>query len=170
MKEWQLADFATAPGGAEEAPSTVIRSEDQLREELSGRRGRRPAMVALISPEGMRLDIGIGGPWAGVQWTEPPYSRNLKLAVATGPHPATAVDFACEGASSGFRPEYLLPAAEAVEIAAYFFAHQRLPEWVAWAAWNPKTNRMEAAPASASPSAFPAGDAAAPAPPPAKPS
>jgi hypothetical protein len=165
MTEWQLIDFAAPLEDDEESPRMAIHSEEQLREELRRCQGRRPAMIALMNPAGERLDIGIGGPWAGMQWTKPPHARTLKLALATGARSPAAIDFACEGASSGFRPEHLLPAGEAIEAAVHYFAHHRLPEWITWAEWSPKTNRMEAVPASASPPALPTLDAAPSTPP-----
>lgn len=171
MTEWYLVDFMSPLGDDEgEAPRTEIRTEAQLRAELTRFRGRRPAMVALIGPEGERLDIGIGGPWAGVQWTKPPYSTHLKMAVATGARAPSGVDFACEGSSGGFRPEHLLPAEQAIEIAAHFFARRGLPEWVGWATWSPETGRAEPAPANGAPPAVQPLDAGAPVAPPVRPS
>ena len=89
MKPWELVDFMSPLSDDEEPARTIIGSEEQLREELGRLRGRKPAMVALMSPQGERLDLGIGGAWSGVQWTKPPYSKNLRMAVATGLRPAT---------------------------------------------------------------------------------
>lgn len=147
MQNWQLLDFLQPLGeGQEESPRTVVQSEEQLRAELSRLRQRRPAMVALVNPQGERLDFGIGGPWSGIQWTTPPYSDNFKTAVASTAPVTSSIEFACEGSVSGFRPEHVLSVEVVMEAVIYFFKHHQLPDWLTWLEWNSRTNEKRIIP------------------------
>jgi hypothetical protein len=171
MKEWQLIDFLNPlEDDQEEAPRLVVRSEEQLREQLKRLQQRRPAMIALISPQDERLDFGIGGPWSGVQWTKPPYSENLRIAIAANAQVQSGIEFACEGSVSGFRPEHVLPVENVIEIVVFFFKHHRLPEWIPWLEWNAKTGQKNMTPAKGSPPVVQTFDVGVSTPPPAMPS
>ena len=96
-------------------------------------------------------------------WTKPPSAENFKTAVAPTVRATTAIEFACEGSVSGFRPEHVWPAEEVIEVVVHYFKQHRLPEWVSWLEWDSKTNTKKMIPPKGSPPAVQALDVGAPA-------
>lgn len=152
MNPWRLVDGRKPLDEGEEHPQIVIRTESQLRDELNQLRIRAPAVVGLISPANGHLDISIGGPFAGVRWIPTPGERSLngdRVAVASQHHSPAPVDFLAEGVPTTLDVNELLPVEEVIDTAMHFYQTQRLPDWLAWSSWNPRTNRWELIPSTA---------------------
>jgi hypothetical protein len=146
MGKWQLADCMNPVEKMEDTPVIAIQSEEQLREELNRMRARKPGIVFLLSPENERLELGIGGPFAGIRWMKPPSEKFFKEAVADRIYSPEPIEFSAEGSDTPFFPEHLFPVEEIIEAAAYFFNHHRLPGWITWSEWNPATKKWDIVP------------------------
>jgi hypothetical protein len=53
------------------------------------------------------------------------------------------IDFRYQGENSSFRPRYLFPVEKTIEAAVHFYKTGKLPDWMDWAEFNPKTKRLE---------------------------
>jgi hypothetical protein len=137
MLAWCLVDGRDPVDRPDDFPTKPISGETELRQELDRRRHLEVGIVSLQSPTGEALQIGIGGPFAGLRWFENPHSsEKSRDLLADGPYCSTRVDFLAEGDTIAFWPEHLMPVDQVVEIAVYFFKHARLPDWVAWKEWD----------------------------------
>ncbi|SRR5260370_11426828 len=142
MAEWHLTDGREPADGPEEFPSVVIESENQLRDELHRLQKLEPGIVALNGPAEKAIQIGIGGPVAGIRYYEAPKkSPRFRVVLADRPCCEKQVDFLAEGDTVAFFPESLFAVEEAIEIVVHFFKHQELPDSVSWKEWNPVTKQ-----------------------------
>ncbi len=137
MAAWRLVDGRDPVDRPDGFGTKLIPGEAELRQELDRHRRLEPGIVSLQSPTGAALQIGIGGPFAAVRWYENPHtSEKTRDLLADGNYCATRVDFLAEGDTIAFWPEHLMPVDQVVEIAMYFFKHERLPDWIAWKEWD----------------------------------
>jgi hypothetical protein len=137
MAVWKLVDGRYPAESPEAFRETVIGSEAELRRELDRLRHLEPATVSIFNPSGEALQIGIGGPFAGIRWHRNPHtSKQSRDILADHPYCPNRVDFASEGDAIAFWPEHLMPVDQAIAIAVYYYQHSELPDWVAWKEWD----------------------------------
>ncbi len=142
MGEWRLVDGRAPAESPEAFPSIVIESESQLREALMRLQKLEPAVVSVQSPRNKAIQLGIGGPWAGIRYfPSPQKSPAHRVVLADRPGCAKRVDFAAEEDTIAFFSDSLIPVDEAIEIAVYFFTHRELPNWVSWKEWDPAVSQ-----------------------------
>ncbi len=154
MASWRLVDGRYPPDDPDDFPIIVISSEAELRQELARLLQLEPGIVSLTSPTNEALQIGIGGPLAGLRWYQDPRScEPSREILADRSYSPNRVDFLAEGDSIAFWPEQLLPADQAVDIVVYFYNHQRLPDWVGWREWDAVCYKWDVKPAVAARSA-----------------
>src|ERR1700722_7847052 len=124
MGDWRLTDGRDPADGPEDFPTVPISSEAELRQELARLRSLEPGIVSLSSPADGALQIGIGGPFAGVRWFYDPNPPHLSRDVLVD-HPCfqDRIDYLAEGDHISFWPENLIPVDQAIEIILYFFNH-----------------------------------------------
>jgi len=136
MAEWRLIDGRNPADSPQDFPAKLISSEAELREELDRLRQLEPGIVSLNSPTGGALQIGIGGPFAGLRWYKKLQSDAPSEVLADRPYCSSRIDFLAEDDAIAFWPEHLMPVDQVIESVVYFFGHQRLPDWVAWKEWD----------------------------------
>jgi hypothetical protein len=137
MADWRLIDGRYPADHDDALPAKAIESEFELVQELDRLRELEPGIFTLNSPTGEALQIGIGGPLAGLRWFENPQtSVNSRDVLADRPSCPGRVDFHAEDEEVPFWPEHLLPVEQAIDIVVFFFTNQRLPDWVAWEEWD----------------------------------
>jgi hypothetical protein len=130
MDNWTLRIYSVdSPGMAREVH---VGSAEVLLDKLTELSHDEPRKLVLTSPEREVLVIGIGGPFAGIQWTKPPYSHNLRFALACPANGPELVDFSCGDELLEFCKRHLLPAQEAIKVILFFFVNKTLPDWLAW--------------------------------------
>ncbi len=139
MSQWYLIDGSMPADSPEEFPKVAIRSEAHLRDELGRLRERRPGIFALEGPDGLALQIGIGGPCAGIRVFNSGKAQHTVLTDCH--HSEKRIDFAAEEDTLAFWPDELMPVERAIDIAAYLYAHRRLPDDVSWKEWNDGAKR-----------------------------
>jgi Immunity protein Imm1 len=134
MTSWELVDvFApiTDPGiSDEDYPRIPVEHETQLRHELLHLAGERPRIIFLTHSSGNSLMIGIGGPFAAVQYSRS--NGSAKVAVANEIRAKGPIEFQFEGSQSGYWPKNLISLEDAVEIVVHFFRTQELAGWIKW--------------------------------------
>jgi hypothetical protein len=149
MGDWRVIDGRDPADGPENFPFVRISSETELRQELARQRQLEPGIVSLSSPVSGALQIGIGGPLAGIRWYVNPYPPGQSRDVlADHAYAEKRIDFLAEGDHIAFWPENLMPVDQAIEIVVYFFNHQRLPDWVGWKEWDPAACKWKIKPAA----------------------
>ena len=137
MNAWRLIDGRDPVDTPNDFPARVISADSGLRQEMDRLRKIEPGIVSLESPNGEALQIGIGGPFAGLRWYQNPHSAGpSRDLLADRPYCSSRVDFMAEGDTIAFWPEHLMPVDQVIEIVVYFFNNRRLPEWVAWKEWD----------------------------------
>jgi hypothetical protein len=146
MAAWRLTDGRDPADGPEDFPAKAIANESELRQELDRLRHLTPAIVSFTSPAGDALQIGIGGPFAGMRWYQS-VSGPSREVLADRSYCSGRIDFASEGDSIAFWAEQLMPVDQVIDIAVYFFRHQRLPDWVAWKEWDSARSKWHIKPA-----------------------
>jgi hypothetical protein len=128
---WQLCDIS----GRDGADPVPIRDEAELRTTI-GRLAELPPRVVSIGPAGAGyLQIGVGGPWAFVEFCrDQPWRSEAAVPDPTsrGEEPPESVWFACGGDSSEIGGEYLLPVGDAVALVAAILRSGTLPPSVRW--------------------------------------
>jgi Immunity protein Imm1 len=134
MADWHLVDSMHPSESPDGFPAVVIRSPEQLRAELGRLRQREPAIVGLEGPGGHALEIGSGGPFAGLRQFR--NQRAWRVALADRTHSAKSVDFAFEQGVLTFWPDELLPVDQAIAAIAHFYEHQQLPDWLSYKEWD----------------------------------
>lgn len=139
MSQWLLIDYMEPADGPDEFPKLAIGSEGQLRQELIRLRDREPSIVCLVVPDEEGLQIGIGGPFAGLKWADYPKSNNYRRLLADRLYSPNPVDFKCEEDFLVYDQSELIPFAQAMEIILHFYKHGSLPDHVNWKAWDDKT-------------------------------
>jgi len=102
--------------------------------ELNLLRQRKPGMVALEGPEGVALQVGMGGPLAGVRLFKS--GKPLCVLLADRCYSEKRIDFAAEEDTLAFWPDELMPAEQAIDIIAYFYQQQLLPGGAATKDWD----------------------------------
>jgi hypothetical protein len=129
----QSITYLDMEGGGEPTPHESIKSIDELRTKLSQLAKQEPKLVEFKSAAGDRLQLGIGGPFACVQFLKqdnlPPYLCAKTQTFGTNRH----IEFICGGTPSPIPPELCLSFHEAAQIAEYFYeTGNRDPnvEWV----------------------------------------
>jgi hypothetical protein len=153
VDHWELIDLINPADAPEEFPRVVIQSESQLRSELHRLQQREPAIVGLEGPIDQGLQMGIGGPYAGIRWAEYPVSRRGGTALADRIYSEKRVDFASEEDTLAFWPDELIPVERAIEVIVYFYKNHRLPDWIAWKEWDPERYQWIVKPATSARSA-----------------
>ncbi len=139
MDHWQLVDSTMSVDGPECFPRITIQSEAQLRTELSRLRDREPGIFVLECPHHAALQIGIGGPFAGLRLFR---NRNAEAVVlAERPYCDKRIDFLAEDDHIAFWPENLMPVDQVINIVVYFFNQHRLPDWITWKKWDAVQHR-----------------------------
>ena len=136
MTPWHLMDCIDPADGPDEFPTTIIHSEGQLREELDRLSKRAPSIVGLSSLANGGLEIGIGGPFAGLTWGDRQRFPDTRRVVANRLYSEQPIDFQSEGDHLRYWADELIPVEQAIEVAVYFFDHRQLPEWVGWREWD----------------------------------
>jgi len=139
MKPWQLIDSRNPADSPEAFPKVAIQSEAQLRKELNRLRELDPAIVALEGPTEQALQIGIGGPFAGIRLYKAHQPYRVVLADRT--YSEKRIDFASEEETMAFWPSELIPAEQAIEAIVSFFQDQALPDWIGWKEWNSNSKK-----------------------------
>ncbi len=149
MGHWRLIDGRDPAESPEDFPTVPISSETELRQELARQQQLEPGIVSLACPANGALQIGIGGPFAGIRWYHNPYPPHSSRDILVD-HPCTPgrIDFLAEGDTIAFWPENLMPVDQAIDIVLFFFNHQRLPDWVGWKEWDPVQHRWKIKPAT----------------------
>jgi hypothetical protein len=148
MERWELIDLRDPADAPEEFPRIVIQSESHLRAELARLREREPSILALEGPTDQGLQIGLGGPYAGIRWGEHPVSQRTGTALADRICSDKRIDFASEESSIAFWPDELIPVERAIEVIVSFYQNHRLPRWIAWKEWDPVRNIWEVKPST----------------------
>jgi hypothetical protein len=136
MVRWEVIDLINPADGPEEFPRVVVQTEAQLREELARLRLRQPAIIGLASSTGEGLQIGFGGPFAGIRWLKSTHSARGGAVLADRIYCDKRIDFAAEEDTIAFWPENLIPVESAIEVIVYFYKNHRLPDWIAWKEWD----------------------------------
>ena len=139
MQQWQLVDGSMPAEVPEEFPRIAIHSEQHLREELARLRERNPGIVGLEGPDGLALEIGLGGPLAGVRLFQSGKPQCVLLADRR--YSEKRIDFAAEEDTVAFWPDELVPVERALDIITYFYRHQQLPGWAASKHWDDGSKR-----------------------------
>lgn len=147
MKDWALIDIRNPADAPEEFPRVVIQSESHLRTELERLRERDPSILGLEGPLDQGLQLGLGGPYAGIRWGEHPVSNRGGTALADRVYSDKRIDFASEGDTIAFWPDELIPAERAIEVIVDFYKNHRLPSWIAWKEWDPVRHQWDVKPA-----------------------
>jgi hypothetical protein len=113
---WQVKDLAES--GLGRTGSTVaVADEHALRSELGRLASLGPRAVGIELSGNEYLQLGLGGPWAFVEHVvDEPWKAEVAL-----PHPEArkrpeSVWFVCGGQGSEIPSQYLMPAAEAIEV------------------------------------------------------
>src|SRR5437868_7118974 len=104
MEAWRLVDCIDPADGPEDFPAIPIQSEPQLRAELDRLRKRQPSIIALSSESQGGLQIGIGGPWAGLSWGDRRRFRDSRRILAGRRHCDQPIEFQSEGDTLYYRP------------------------------------------------------------------
>src|SRR5215207_2149965 len=118
MDGWRLTDGRDPADSPEEFPTVLITSESQLRQELERLRRMSPAIVSLSNPGHGALQIGLGGPFAGLRWFVEPFSSpRIREILADRSYCSSRMDFSAEGDTIAFSPDLLMPVEQAIEIA-----------------------------------------------------
>jgi hypothetical protein len=134
MADWHLVDSMNPSETPDGFPRTVIRSQEQLRAELGRLCQRDPAIVGLEGPGDQALEIGIGGPFAGLRLFR--HQRAWRVVLADRTYSPNPIDFAFEEGVLSFWPDELIPVEQAIGVIAHFYEHQQLPDWVGWKEWK----------------------------------
>jgi hypothetical protein len=147
MDRWELIDLRDPADATEEFPRVVIHSASQLRAELHRLQQREPSMLALEGPIDQGLQIGLGGPYAGIRWAEYPVSERGGTGLADRVRSESRIDFASEGDTLAFWPDELIPVEQAIEVIVSFYNNHRLPDWIGWKEWDPAQSKWIVKPA-----------------------
>lgn len=130
MSVFSLTDYSREPRTA--AEELVISTEQDLREALKRFQQHDPGFVDLCSPAGDCLSIGVGGPLACLMFIrasgDPPYL----WALGNSDDREHTIEFSRGGTPTPISLYRCLPFENALEIAVYYFQHERLPESVQW--------------------------------------
>ena len=134
MKDWHLVDSSKPSEAPDGFPRVAVASEQNLRAELERLRHGQPAIVGLEGPIDQALEIGIGGPVAGLRLFR--NRRPWRIVTADRICSEKPIDFAFEENALSFWPDELLPVEQAIGVIIHFYKYQQLPDWVGWKEWN----------------------------------
>lgn len=134
MEHWQLIDTIESADAPEEFPRVAIQSVEQLRAELGRLRQREPSVIGLQGPDQEGLQIGFGGPLAGIRYYV--QGNAERVILADRPYSEKRVDFKSEGDFLAFWPDELVPVDQASEIVTHFYRTRSFPEWANWKEWD----------------------------------
>jgi hypothetical protein len=137
VANWSMVDFSEPADGPEDFPRMEILSEESLREELTRLKGREAAIVNLEPPDDEALQIGIGGPLAGIRHFV--HGRDQRVILAGHACANTRLDFRLEADTTAFWPDELIPVDQAIEIIVHFYRTRSFPESVHWKEWDAQT-------------------------------
>ena len=128
---WEVRDLSRRRRG----PATVVTTPDGLRTALTRYKDMPPRVVSVGAVGGGYLQVGIGGPWAFVEYCQDEPWRS-EAAVPDDDwlttEPPDELAFACGGESSEIPGEYLMPVARAVSLVVKAMRAGKLPETVEW--------------------------------------
>src|SRR5258708_4804550 len=119
MNQVKLFDAATVDWQSD--PGTAILTKDDLQTRLSRFLDREPGIVDLVSPNGVRLQLGLGGQYACAQLVPannlPPYLVALAPQITA----SDGVEFLLGDTPTPVAPEQCISVADGMLIAEYFF-------------------------------------------------
>jgi hypothetical protein len=109
--------------------------EAELRAEVARLTDHPPRVVA-VGPVGSGyLQVGVGGPWAFVEYCQDkPWRAEAAVPAPSSrtAEPPESVWYECGGQGSEIPGEYLLPIGRATDLVVEILYSGKLPQWVGW--------------------------------------
>ena len=131
--QWFLTDESDPEPWRDGSEVLAIRSEEHLVSLLRIYAEKEPRVFTLKGPISGIAFMGIGGPFAGIDYYPnlPSSTRSLSATPAVR-HTDEKQWFTAVGEPSGFAADHVMPVEELIHVVAHLYRTGELADWVQW--------------------------------------